>query len=335
MIINERRLKNTSDLIADQQNYDNTKNSSKCELGRNISYKSKSNKERFVRAMYDLKKIMLELTILFIVWNFDLGETVMIIRTAYTDFIKFWKEIYADIIKFLAMFLKFLFNMFTYENEVMFLICDGDIEEFTKKFCNKKSNKKIKDPVICWDEKNNVKFKTSLTIIDILKWHAKTNKMKKKIKRAINYEKHDDVYIVLTDLCNSTHLWNTDRFKMAKVIKEHDKIFYKYMEQNNGIELRNEGDSFLAVFFTKDECLNFVHGFYKDVSDISYDDDTKVGVKIAVSYDKLSRANTNRRKYCKTIVDQTYKMSEHSTIDRICINHSVVESEENQLYCIH
>lgn len=272
-------------------------------------------KDLYIRSLHN--KIS-ELIICFCKFNFKFSELISLIRFVYND---------------LLMYFYKSKQLQKIDDEV-YMICDGDMKYFEEMFSKKKIDKKNDNPIMCWDIKNNLKIQTNLTMIDLIKFYSKNYKIRNAMKSAMTY-KSDDVYIVLTDLSKSTQLWNTDRFKMAKSIVKHDRIANKLMKKNNGIELRNEGDSFLAAFFTKNECLDFVHEFYKNVSDISYDDENKIGVKIAVNYDRISNTKSNKPELFDKIVDKTYKMISHSSIDRICIKHSVIESEKKNLYCIH
>ncbi|KAK6089771.1 hypothetical protein P3W45_001273 [Vairimorpha bombi] len=272
-------------------------------------------KDLFMHSIYNK---ILELIVCFCKFNFKFSELISLIRFVYNDLLMyFYKN-----------------KQLQKVDDEVYMIYDGDMKYFEEMCSKKKTNKKNDNPIMCWDIKNNVKIQTSLTMMDLIKLYSKNYKIKNALKSAMTY-KSDDVYIVLTDLSRSTQLWNTDRFKMAKSIVEHDRIAYKLMKKNNGVELRNEGDSFLVAFFTKNECLDFVHKFYKNVSNISYDDNIKIGVKIAVNYDRLPNTNFNKPELFDKIVDKTYKMISHSSIDRICIKHSAIKSEEKKLYCIH
>ena len=65
------------------------------------------------------------------------------------------------------------------------------------------------------------------------------------------------VTIVFTDIQNSTELWEKfgDRFK--PVLEAHNNILRNACKENNGIEVRFEGDSYILAFQNPADAVEF------------------------------------------------------------------------------
>lgn len=185
-----------------------------------------------------------------------------------------------------------------------------------------------------WDPLSDEKIKTSFAISDIIFYYEMTYNFKGRKRKILPFESKF-CYIVLTDIVQSTYLWNTNRFKMAKCIVEHDRIAQKLIKNNNGIELRNEGDSFLILFYNQAEAMNFATNFYYQVKTINFDNKNKIGIKIAINYGKICTINRSKEKIFGRCIRDVYEIISHTPRDVICINNVNSIKKKEKFMCVH
>ncbi|WUR02577.1 adenylate cyclase [Vairimorpha necatrix] len=216
----------------------------------------------------------------------------------------------------------------------MFLVFNGDtkLKEMVCSKSTKISTSKSSSIIKCWDYKEDRVYETNLNMNDLITHYFKSYKIYEKNKRSF-LSKIDSVYVVLTDIARSTELWNKDRFKMAKSIIEHDNIFYELIDQFCGIELRNEGDSFLAAFLDKNKCLEFAKNFYSRVSNIHFDEKYKIEVKVVVNKEKILYKKS--RDLISQNIKDTYEMIRHTSTNKICINEAFMNNQKDKMFCVH
>lgn len=220
-------------------------------------------------------------------------------------------------------------------DDKVFIIYDGDIKNLDIKQNKRKTKSSLKDRedyVKCWDYKNNKFLETDFTIIDLFKHYSERYKLLEKMKRSVRLE-CEGVYVVLSDIAQSTFLWNKDRFKMARCIFEHDKICSTLIKQYNGIQVRNEGDSFLIAFKDKEDSISFANRFFTEVSNIVYSKKEKIKVKVVVNYELIDTRTFKGLFYAR--MEDTYKISRHTKTNKICLTDRVISNDDNKLYCIH
>lgn len=260
-------------------------------------------------------------------------------------FTYFWNYSYnvVAIKKYLGKFCKELFslNFCTTNNKTedsidkeVYIICN-DNEQWINKF--EQINKHKNDDgsqIFLWDPLSDEKKKTSFAISDMIFYYEMTYNFKGRKRSLLPFESKF-CYIVLTDIVQSTCLWNTNRFKMAKCIIEHDLIAQKLIKNNNGVELRNEGDSFLILFYNQTEAMNFAIEFYYQIRKIDYDNDNKIGIKIAINYGEINTLNRSKEKVFGCCVRDIYKIISHTPRDVICINNLTNVQKKEKFMCMH
>lgn len=260
-------------------------------------------------------------------------------------FTYFWNYSYnvVAIKKYVTNFCKDFFSLSFYlsnsktedmVDKEVYIICN-DNKLWINKFehINKHKNEDSTQ-IFLWDPKSDEKKKTPFALSDLIFYYEMTYNFKGRKRSIIPFESQF-CYIVLTDIVQSTCLWNKNRFKMAKCIVEHDRIAHNLIKNHNGIELRNEGDSFLILFYNQKEALNFAIEFYYQIRKINYDNEHNIGIKIAINYGKINALKKSKEKVCACCVKDIYEIISHTPRDIICINNiNNIEKKENFM-CIH
>lgn len=90
------------------------------------------------------------------------------------------------------------------------------------------------------------------TATSVMVFRRKSNEVKSKVKIP-----RGEVTIVITDIQDSTMMWEQDPIAMKDALDLHDRIMRKCYCQHNGYEITTEGDSFHLAFHHTLDALSF------------------------------------------------------------------------------
>lgn len=90
------------------------------------------------------------------------------------------------------------------------------------------------------------------------------NRFEKSLRTLSNLYYGEFVY-VLTDIVDSTYLWNNYTMMMREIIRIHHTIGTRLIYENNGYEVKKEGDSYFAVFEDIQAARNFAIIFMNEI----------------------------------------------------------------------
>ena len=79
--------------------------------------------------------------------------------------------------------------------------------------------------------------------------------------------------LCLTDVENSTVLWEADPIAMRHALNLHDEIIRELRAQHGGYEIDTEGDAFFLAFHTANDALNFALQLQERLREADWDED--------------------------------------------------------------
>ncbi|KAG5860089.1 hypothetical protein KMI_03g05400 [Encephalitozoon hellem] len=164
----------------------------------------------------------------------------------------------------------------------------------------------------------------------------------------------EDLALVITDIVDSTSLWNCSPDAMHRTIEVHDEVARGLCNAFGGLEVMNEGDSFFLIFTDIRNALDFSIGFYREIERISFKfkhtcpkktgKDKEVGllplnIRMAVNKGPIMLHCNEFLEIYGDAVTKTLEMLNHSS-GKICISQSCLEPESpwnrrKCLFCIH
>lgn len=140
-------------------------------------------------------------------------------------------------------------------------------------------------------------------------------------------------YIVVSDIINSTYLYNENPLKMKREVDMHDELALNALRKYNGHVVANEGDSFSVVFETLENAVEFSKNFTSQIKAI------KSNIKIRIG---INSGFMNVRKYFGykcfgKPIDEINEFTKHNIGDKICIKGILLEGTQYQMshFCIH
>lgn len=161
-----------------------------------------------------------------------------------------------------------------------------------------------------------------------------------------------DLVLVITDIVDSTSLWNCFPDAMHRTIEIHDEVARGLCKASGGLEVRNEGDSFFLVFVDIRNALDFSIGFYREIERISFSfrhtfasrtmkngETGFLPLKIRMAINKGPIMLRHNEFLEGDAVAKTFGMLGHSN-GKICISQNCLESgslwnRRKHLFCIH
>jgi len=153
--------------------------------------------------------------------------------------------------------------------------------------------------------------------------------------------------LVVTDIADSTDLWNHSPDAMYRTIELHDEMARSLCATHGGCEIRNEGDSFLFAFTDTNDALKFCKEFHRSVFaafrnwvpfGIIRRRVLPIKVRIAVCQGPVALSRDSILSVHGEAVSRIYAMKAHP--DKICIHNSCVHSamaaiRKMPLLCVH
>lgn len=140
--------------------------------------------------------------------------------------------------------------------------------------------------------------------------------------------------LVVTDIIDSTRLYNANPQKMRCYFDIHTGIVKSLLRKYSGHIVANEGDSFHLVFQHLENAIRFSRELVKRHREsISYFE-----VRIGVNKGTLCVRRLCGYKVFGKTVDETIEFSRHSCGNRICINGNVLKKhhiKDDTMLCKH
>lgn len=99
---------------------------------------------------------------------------------------------------------------------------------------------------------------------DPVEFETYTNRFETTLRTLSDFYRGEFVF-VLTDIADSTYLWNNYTAFMSDIIKIHHRIGTILIYENNGYEIKKEGDSYFAVFENLESARNFAIFFMNEI----------------------------------------------------------------------
>ncbi|AFN83183.1 class 3 adenyl cyclase-like protein [Encephalitozoon romaleae SJ-2008] len=163
-----------------------------------------------------------------------------------------------------------------------------------------------------------------------------------------------DLVLVITDIVDSTSLWNCFPDAMHRTIEVHDEVARGLCKAYGGLEVRNEGDSFFLVFtdirnaldfsirfYREIECIsfNFRHAFTKRVREGKETEFLPLKIRMAMNKGPIMLCHNKFLEIYGDAVTKTFGMLSHSN-GKICISQNCLEpgnswNRRKRLFCIH
>ncbi|KAM0671596.1 hypothetical protein CWI42_060940 [Ordospora colligata] len=158
----------------------------------------------------------------------------------------------------------------------------------------------------------------------------------------------NDLALVVTDIADSTDMWNRQPDAMYRTIELHDEMARKLCIEHGGCEIRNEGDSFLLAFTDINDALKFCKEFHRNVLaafrswmpfiSIMRRKVLPIKVRIAVCQGPVVLSRDSVLNVHGETVSKIYSMKAHP--DKICIHNgcihsSMAEIRKMPLLCVH
>lgn len=141
-------------------------------------------------------------------------------------------------------------------------------------------------------------------------------------------------FIVITDIVNSTGLYNDNPRKMNKKIKIHDDLISKLVKKYTGHIVSNEGDSFGLAFEFINNAIGFCTEFLNELEMERVGLDVRVGINTGVMHVR----NLYGYKCFGQPVNELSRLIRHSQGGRICIKEEHIAGyklEPAKIFCIH
>lgn len=141
-------------------------------------------------------------------------------------------------------------------------------------------------------------------------------------------------FIVVTDIINSTRLYNENPIYMKQMVDAHDILAKVFVRRFNGHIVANEGDSFNVVFQHANEAINFCKEFRNSLASNGINLRVRVGI---------NKGNMFVRKCCGykcfgKPVDDVIDFIKHNKGNEICIKEELLEKyniPNNVMFCKH
>lgn len=174
-----------------------------------------------------------------------------------------------------------------------------------------------------------------IEIIDIIK--------SPKLSESFSCLKHTDAkinfplekaFIVVTDIINSTSLYNENPLRMKQNIDVHDALARNLAKRFKGHIVANEGDSFHIVFENADNAVRFCYEFNSLLEQNSVFFKIRLGINKGI----MEVRNYYGYKCYGRTVDDAVEMIKHNRGSKICIKEKLCikyNIENNRMLCKH
>lgn len=140
--------------------------------------------------------------------------------------------------------------------------------------------------------------------------------------------------LIITDIIDSTKLYNENPLKMQFFVESHKKIVKALIKRHLGHVVANEGDSFRLVFQHFDNAIRFAHEFIaKHNEEISY-----FKVRMVMNKGLLCVRNLCGFKVFGKPVNDALELFKHNSGNQVCIKKNVVVKynlKNDDILCIH
>lgn len=140
--------------------------------------------------------------------------------------------------------------------------------------------------------------------------------------------------LVITDIVNSTRLYNENPLRMRHFLDIHMKMVRSLLKKYSGHVVANEGDSFHLVFQYIENGIRFAQELARQHREfIPY-----FAVRIGVNKGGLCVRRLCGYKVFGKTVDDTVRFLQHNCGDRICINGKILEKQHTKnslMFCRH
>lgn len=142
--------------------------------------------------------------------------------------------------------------------------------------------------------------------------------------------------IVITDIVESTSLYNLNPYLMKKSLDIHYKIVYDLVKKHMGHIVANEGDSFQLIFKKIEDSIDFCKEFFAlHTQAVSY---FQVRIGIGVSQGRLFARRFYGYKIFGSPINEILGIVNHNCGNCICIKKSTITRSgiaPCSLFCIH
>ncbi|KAM0680403.1 hypothetical protein GINT2_001463 [Glugoides intestinalis] len=144
-----------------------------------------------------------------------------------------------------------------------------------------------------------------------------------------------DSFVVLTDIIDSTRLYDEDPVNMKNYMILHYKIVYSLVKSFKGHIVSNEGDSFHLAFQHFDTAVRFCEAFMKKHSrEISL-----FKVRIGISKGNLCVRKFSGYKVYGKSIEEALNFFRHNDGKKICLKKPLVSKyasvKQQSCFCIH
>lgn len=143
-----------------------------------------------------------------------------------------------------------------------------------------------------------------------------------------------NAFLVVTDVINSTFLYNEHPLKMKNSLEIHRKIVKRLLKECSGHMVGDEGDSYHLVFENLSNVVKFLNDFR-----IQHNENIDLfKVRIGVTKGNLQVENICGYKVYGSTVDEIIDSFHHNNGDKICMSRRFFEKYElknNRGFCIH
>jgi len=144
-----------------------------------------------------------------------------------------------------------------------------------------------------------------------------------------------DGFLVLTDIVNSTSLYNENPWKMRRHVKKHDRLVQELVKVYHGHIISNEGDSFGLLFQRLDEAKQFCIILQEEISTAAF----MFKIRCGIHKGDIHARKLDGYKCHGHAVHEIEKMISHSCGKVICIAKQTFAGHDNFIsqanFCIH
>lgn len=146
----------------------------------------------------------------------------------------------------------------------------------------------------------------------------------------------DTSSFVITDVVESTRLYNSNPQLMKESLDLHYKIIYSLVEKYLGHIVCNEGDSFQLLFKKLENSIEFCKEFFiLHAKSVSY---FQVRAGVGISQGRL-----HTRKFCGykvfgSPINEILGIVNHNCGNCICVKHSILKKcgiPSTEIFCVH
>lgn len=141
-------------------------------------------------------------------------------------------------------------------------------------------------------------------------------------------------FIVLTDIIDSTRLYNEDPIMMRHCMALHYEMIITMLRKHRGHVVSNEGDSFHIAFQSAsaaiDFCKNFIEAHDKTIQFFQ--------IRLGIVKGKLNVRKLSGYKVFGKAIDEALGFFQHNDGTKICMKRSFVEKysfKGDERYCVH